>query len=112
MDDRVKTARRNFDQSAAAGKGAVEDSRARYTAAIEDASDLNAKLVEIIRANAEATLEVITQIASAKNPVDLAQAWSTYATRQFAMLTDQARELTGGMAEVLHFSALGAIEAC
>jgi hypothetical protein len=60
----------------------------------QNACDLNTKLVEMVRANAEAALEASTQIANAKNPADLAQAWSTHATKQFAMLTDQARELT------------------
>ena len=93
MDDRTKTARRNLDQVAAAGEAALEGSRAGYTAGIENVSDLNAKIVEMVRANAEATLEAATHIASAKNPADLAQAWSTYATKPFEMLTDQAREL-------------------
>lgn len=94
MDDRTKGTRRNFDQAVAAGETAVQDSQVRYTAAMENACDLNAKLVEMMRANADAALEATTQIARAKTPADLAQAWSTHATKQFAMLTDQARELT------------------
>jgi hypothetical protein len=94
VDDSTKAARRKFDQAAAAGETAVQDSQVRYTAAMENACDLNAKLVEMIRENGEAALEATTQIAAAKTPADLAQAWSTHATKQFAMVTDQARELT------------------
>lgn len=94
MDDRTKTTRRNFDQATAAGETAVKESQLRYTAAMENASDLNGKLVEMMRENAEAALDAASQIASAKTPADLAQAWSTHATKQFAMLTDQASELT------------------
>lgn len=94
MDDRAKTARRNFDQATAAGENVVQDAQVRYAAAMESACDLNTKLVEMVRANTDAALEATTQIASAKSPADLAQAWSTYATKQYAMLSDQARELT------------------
>ena len=94
MDDSTKTARRNFDQATAAGENAVRDAQAGYVAAMENASDLNGKLVGMVQANAEAALEASSEMARAKNPADLAQAWSTHATKQFAMLTDQARELT------------------
>ena len=94
MDDSTKTARRNFDQATAAGENAVRDAQAGYMAAMENASDLNGKLVGMVQANAEAALEASSEMARAKNPADLAQAWSTHATKQFAMLTDQARELT------------------
>jgi hypothetical protein len=94
VDDRAKTAGRKFDQPTATGKNVVQEAQVRYAAAMENACDLNTKLVEMVRANAEAALEATTQIANAKNPADLAQAWSTNATKQFAMLTDQARELT------------------
>lgn len=105
MDDRVRTARRNLDQASAAGanavrdaqvsyENAVRDTQAGYGAAMGNACDLNAKLAEMVRANAEAALEATSQIASAKSPAELAQAWSTHAAKQFAMLTDQTRELT------------------
>lgn len=93
MDDRVKTAR-NLDQANALGENAVRDAQAGYAAAMGNAGNFNAKLAAMVRANAEAALEATTQIASAKNPADLVQAWSIHATKQFAMLTDQTRELT------------------
>jgi len=94
MDDRTKTAHRNTGQTAAAADDAFRDAQARYGTAMESASELNTKLVEMVRTNAEAALDAANQIARAKNPADLAQTWSTYATRQFATLTDQAKELT------------------
>lgn len=94
MDDRAKTARRNLDQAAAPGENAVQDAQVRYAAALENASDLNMKLVEMVRANAEAAVEAATQIASSKTPADLVQAWSTHASRQFIMLSEQSKELT------------------
>jgi len=93
VDDHTKATRRNFDQATAAGETAVRDSQLRYTAAMENISDLNAKLVAMMRANAEAALDATTQLGSAKTPADLARVWSSHATKQFAMLTDQAGEL-------------------
>jgi hypothetical protein len=95
VDDRTKTANRNFERAAAVGKTAVQDAQVRYTAAMEDLRDLNMKLVEMARASTEAALEAGAAIANAKNPGDLAHVWSTHAAKQFAILTDQARELTG-----------------
>ena len=94
MDDRTKTAHRNAGQAAATAEDTIQDAQAQYGRAVESISELNSKLVEMVRANAEAAVEAATQIAKAKNPADLAQTWSTYATRQFATLTDQAKELT------------------
>jgi hypothetical protein len=93
VDDRTKTARRSVDQATAGSETAVRETQVSYTTAMGNVINLSAKLLEMLRANAEATLEATTQIAGAL--ADLAQAWSTQATRQFAMLTDQARELTG-----------------
>ncbi len=94
MDDRTKTAHRNAGQAAAAADDAIRDAQAQYGTAMASASELNAKLVEMMRTNAEAALDAANQIAKAKNPADLIQTWSTYATRQFATLTDQTKELT------------------
>jgi hypothetical protein len=93
VDDQTKATRRNFDQATAAGETAVRDSQVRYTAAMENVSDLNAKLVEMMRANAKAALDATTELGRAKTPADLAQVWSSHATKQFTMLTDQASEL-------------------
>jgi len=97
VDDRAKAAGRQFDQVTAAGKNTVQDAQVRYAAAMENARDLNTKLVEMVRANAEAALEATVQIANAKSPTELAQAWSTHAARQFAMLGERA---DGGLAKI------------
>lgn len=93
MDDRVDTARRNFNQAAVEGENVAQDAQMRYTAALNGATDLSTKLVEMVRANTEAALEATAQIATARNPADLVQAWTAYGTKQFAMLNEQTREL-------------------
>lgn len=95
MDDRTKTARESFNQATTAGESVAQDAQQRYATAVQTACDLNMRLAEMARANAEAAFEAGRQVANAKNPADLVLAWSTHATKQFAMLTDQATELTG-----------------
>lgn len=93
MDDRTK-ATGNLHQAATAAENTVQHGQERYVVAMESARELNTKLVEMVRANADAALEAANQITSAKSPADLAEAWSSYATKQFAMLSDQVKELT------------------
>jgi len=93
VDDRTK-ATRNMDHAATAGENIVQHGQERYAATMENARDLNTKLVEMVRANADVALEAANHITSAKTPADLAQAWSNYATKQFAILSNQAKELT------------------
>ena len=56
--------------------------------------DLNVKLIDIARANTDAAFDFAREIAEAKAPSDLFQAWTTHATKQFDVLTKQASELT------------------
>ena len=44
--------------------------------------------------NTQAAFEFAREVAEAKGPSELVQAWTTNATKQFDMLTKQAGELT------------------
>jgi hypothetical protein len=46
------------------------------------------------QANTHAAFGFAREVAEAKGPSDLVQAWTTNATKQFDMLTKQASELT------------------
>ncbi len=48
------------------------------------------------RANTDAAFDFAREVAEAKAPSDLVQAWTTHATKRFDMLTKQASELTLG----------------
>lgn len=97
MDDPVKTGYKKFDQAqqqaAATSETVLQDSQARYASAMENVRDLNLRLVEMANVNTRAALEATTQMISAKTPADLAEAWSTHATKQFSVFADQSREL-------------------
>lgn len=46
------------------------------------------------RANTIAAFDFAREVAKAKGPSDFIQAWTTHATNQFDILTNQASELT------------------
>ena len=48
----------------------------------------------MVQANTDAAFNFAREVAEAKAPSDLVQAWTTHATKQFDMLTKQASELT------------------
>jgi phasin family protein len=73
------------------GKAAMEQS---YSAAVENFRDFNVRIIDAARANADAAFEFARQIAAAKTPSDYVELWTAHAQRQFAMLSEQTKELT------------------
>ena len=91
IEDSVsRIARENFDKTLATGAGLQEG----VTSALENVRDLNVRLIGMARANTNAAFDFAHEVAEAKAPSDLVQAWTTHATNQFDMLTKQAGELT------------------
>jgi hypothetical protein len=89
-DDRMTRAAREILDKAGTAQGIQEG----FTSAIENVCDLNVRLIDMARANTEAAFDFAHEIASAKAPSDVVQAWSTHSKKQFEMLTKQAGELT------------------
>jgi hypothetical protein len=89
-----RTARETFDKTLGAGSETVRGVQEGVTSALESVRDLNVRLIDIAQANADAAVDFAREVAEAKAPSDLAQAWTTHATKQFGMLTDQASQLT------------------
>ena len=91
IEDSVsRIARENFDKTLATGAELQEG----VTSALENLRDLNVRLIGMARANTNAAFDFAHEVAEAKAPSDLVQAWTTHATNQFDMLTKQAGELT------------------
>lgn len=65
-----------------------------YSTTVENVRDLNVRLIDMARANADAVFDLAHQIDTAEVPSDFAQVWSAHAKKQFEMLTKQAKELT------------------
>jgi hypothetical protein len=51
-------------------------------------------MIDMARANADATFDLALQIATAKTPSDIVELWPEYTRKQFEMLSEQAKELT------------------
>ena len=93
-DSAIRTARESFDKTLATGAETVRGVQNGFTSVLVNARDLNVRLINIARANADAAFDFAREVAEAEAPSDLLQAWSTHATKQFDMLTKQASELT------------------
>ena len=89
-----RIARESLDQTLETGAEAVRGVQEGFTSALENARDLNVRLIEMTRANTHAAFEFARKVAEAKAPSHLVEACTTHATKQLDMLSKQAGELT------------------
>ena len=89
-----RIARESIDKTIETGAETVRGVQDGFTSALENVRDLNVRLIGMARANSDAAFDFAREVAEAKAPSDLVQAWTTHATKQFDMLTKQANELT------------------
>jgi hypothetical protein len=78
-------------ETLAKGRGAAEQS---YSATIENVRDFNLKMIDMAQANSEAVFNFARQLATSKQPSDIAELWTAHAKKQFETLTEQTKELT------------------
>ena len=90
----TRVARENFDKTLATGAETVRGIQEGVTSALENVRDLNVRLIDMAQANSDAAFDFAREVAEAKAPSDLVQAWTTHATKHFDMLTKQAGEVT------------------
>jgi hypothetical protein len=90
----TRAARESIDNTMATGAETVRGVQEGFTSAVENVRDLNLRLIDMAQANTQAAFDFAREVAEAKGPSDLVQAWTTNATKQFDMLTKQASELT------------------
>ena len=94
MSEVNRTARETFDKTLATGAETVRGVQEGVTSAFENARGLNVRLIDMAQANSNAAFDFAREVAEAKAPPDLVQAWTTHATKQFDILTEQASQLT------------------
>jgi hypothetical protein len=94
MNETSRIVRESFDQTLQTGAETVRGVQEGFTSALENVPDLNARLVDMAQANTDAAFNFAREVADAKAPSDLVQAWTTHATKQLDMLTKQGSELT------------------
>ena len=85
------------NETLAKGKEVAEQSaeafQQSYSVAVENVRALNVKMIDMARANADATFDLALQIATAKTPSDIVELWPEDTRKQFEMLSEQSKEL-------------------
>jgi hypothetical protein len=93
-DKAARAAHESINNTMATGAETVRGVQEGFTSAVENVRDLNLRLIDMAQANTQAAFDFAREVATAKRPSDLVQAWTTHATKQFDVLTKQASELT------------------
>jgi hypothetical protein len=93
-DSASRIARESFNKTLETGSKTVEGIQEGFTSALENVRDLNVRLIAMAQANTNAVFDFAREVAEAKAPSDLVQAWTAHATKQFDVLTKQATDLT------------------
>jgi phasin len=79
-----------FKDAAETHNGTIE---AVFTSASKGASEYSAKLMEIVKANATATLDFAQELIGVKTPAQAMELWSSHAKKQFETFTSQSKQL-------------------
>jgi phasin len=83
-----------FEKMSAATADTTTLMKDSYSTAVRHTQDYNAKLIEFAQANTEATFEFLQQLSSVKSPTEFLELSTSHSRKQFATLSEQARELT------------------
>ena len=93
-DNVSRIARESFSKTLETAPQTVHGIQEGFLSAVGNVRDLNVRLIAMARANTDAAFDFAREIAEAKTPSDLVQAWTTHATKQFDRLTKQSSDLT------------------
>jgi phasin len=89
----VAQTREAYDRSLDAFDASLTTFERSFEAAGQGAAAFNRKIVVIARRNVDASFNLATSLAGAKNLTDIVQLQAAFWRKQFATLTDQAEEL-------------------
>ena len=89
----VSQARDSYAKFKDAAESQNSTIEAVFTSASKGASAYSAKLMEIMKANAAATLDFAQEMVSVKTPSEALELWTTHAKKQFEAFTAYGKEL-------------------
>jgi hypothetical protein len=89
----VAQTREAYDRSLDAFDASMTTFERSYEAAGQGAAAFNRKIVDIARRNIDASFNLATSLAGAKNLTEIVQLQAAFWRKQFITLTDQAEEL-------------------
>jgi phasin len=94
MREATTQAKESYERMSAATQetsSAVQDA---YSTAAQGAMNWNAKAIEFARLNSNATFDYATRLLGMKSPSEFLEVTTQHARKQFAVLSEQAKELT------------------
>jgi phasin len=90
----VSQARDNYAKFKDAAESHNSTIEAVFTTAGKGASEYSAKLMEIVKANTSATLDLAQALVGVKSPSEAMELWTAHARSQFEAFTAHTKELT------------------
>ena len=89
----VAQTRQAYDRSLDAFDASLTTFERSFDASGQGAAAFNRKIIDIARRNVEASFELATSLAGAKNLADMVELQSAFWRKQFGVLTAQAEEV-------------------
>lgn len=89
----VSQAREAYEKFKEAAQSGNETMEAVYSCATKGASDYTSKVIEIARANANATFDLAEKLIGVKSPSEVLSLITSHARSQFEAYTAQTKEL-------------------
>ncbi len=90
----VSQAKENYEKLKAVAEEATDVLEETYTTASRGAADYGLKLIEVARANTNATFDFAGELMNAKTFSEVVELSTAHARKQFEALTTQSKELT------------------
>jgi phasin len=94
FDQGAEAARENLRKGEAAAQESLSQMERGFSASLASVRDFNLKMIELMRANADASFDLAEHLISAKSPTDVFETWRSFAAQQGQTLQKQSRELT------------------
>ncbi len=89
----ANTARDNMRKGQAAAQESLSQMERGFSASVDKVRDFNLKMIELMRANTEATFDLAENLITAKSPPEVFETWKSFAEHQGQTLQKQTQEL-------------------
>ncbi len=93
LDQGAKTARENMRKGEAAAQESSSQMERGFSTSMDSVRGFNLKMIELMRANTDATFDFAENLLAAKSPTDAFETWRSFAEQQGQTLQKQSQEL-------------------
>jgi hypothetical protein len=93
LDQGAKTARENMRKGEAAAQESLSQMERGFSTSMDSVRGFNLKMIELMRANMDATFDFAENLLAAKSPTDAFETWRSFAEQQGQTLQKQSQEL-------------------